>query len=247
MSCATKPGVKWVIEAIREISGPSISQGTWHQLRNAAFSTRGAVPSRARAEAYEIAAAADLIARANRYRRQDGSIIDKKDMRAEALESIGKTTKGTCLVVEFMSKFQMTEIIEAANTASNVGQTKCDSCSASRPTVEWRVGESSVTASCGECGCEIAKCVRHDTKPHPKVTPHQDTSLIEGRREFTRDGSGGVSCRSCGNSDLSWFFPCRGDRPTHGLDPLWDRKSYFCGKCNNINVMGSEESEQETA
>lgn len=232
MSCATKAGVVWALNAIKEVHGQKITQGTWHHLRAAAFASPGAVPSRARADGYEIISAVDGIAKANNFCYEDGSEIKKRDIRAEAIMSVGKTTKSTCQVISFMCQFDMKEIIETAQAASNTAQTKCGKCSSPRPKTEWKVEGDNAIVSCGECGAEIARCSRKQaTQTAGKRSPPNSA-----KGQFSQNESGDFSCHLCGQDDVSYFYPAKGDGfPTHGLDPLWDRQTYLCGKCHSIN------------
>jgi predicted RNA-binding Zn-ribbon protein involved in translation (DUF1610 family) len=239
LSCASKPGVKWALDAIEDVLGVRVAQGTWHQLRNAAFSSPGSVQSRARADANEIIAIADLIAKENDGRYEDGSAIDKTELRAEALSSLGQTTRSTCHVFTFMSRFDMKDLIDAANTVSNHAQKKCESCSSHRCKAEWDIKEDVLTASCEECSSEIARCSKKSISK--SVSAQEYVVRISNKNTFIRDENGSFSCHSCGNADGSFFYPSRGDGfPTHGLDPLWDRKTYICGKCHSVNQLSAD-------
>lgn len=239
MSCASKPGVKWALDAIEDVLGVRVTQGTWHQLRNAAFSSPGSVQSRARADANEIISIADLIAKENDGCYEDGSTIDRSELRAEALSSLGQTTRSTCHVFTFMSRFDMKDLIEAANTVSNHAQKDCESCSSHRCKAEWDIKEDVLTASCMECSSEIARCSKKSVSK--SVGPQEYSVRISNKNTFIRDENGSFSCHRCGNADGSFFYPSREDGfPTHGLDPLWDRKTYICGKCHSINQMSAD-------
>ncbi len=233
MSCSTKPGVSWAINIIHDVFGVTITSGTWHQLRSAAFSVPGQIPSRTRCDAHEIVSSVNRLARAGDGKYSDGSSIDKYDLRAEALSVAGITTRSTVQVLHFITKFDVKEVVDLAHKVSKTAQAKCSGCSTPRPGVAWSYMGTELSASCKHCGKNFGNC--HINSATGETQPVDAAGNPEGE-DFLVTTNGGVACRSCGNTDGTWFFPARdGGFPTFTLDPKWDKRTFVCGKCHTLN------------